>query len=119
MKIGIIGSRTFNDYTLLVEVMNDYLNKGNELDCELVISGGARGADSMGEQWAKENNLPTLIFKPDWDKYGKAAGFIRNKDIVKNSDFVVAFWNGISKGTKSSIDLCVKNGIPVRIVDYL
>ena len=118
MKIGIIGSRTFNDYELLKEVMNDYLNRDNELNCELVVSGGARGADYLGERWAKENDIPTLIFKPEWDKYGKSAGFRRNQDIVKNSDFVVAFWDGVSKGSKSSIDLCVKLGIPVRIINY-
>jgi len=118
MKIGIIGSRTFNDYELLKEVMSDYLNRDNELNCNLVVSGGAKGADSLGEQWAKENNIPTVIFKPDWDKYGKSAGFIRNQDIVKNSDMIVVFWDKISKGTKSSIDLCVKSGKIVKIVDF-
>jgi hypothetical protein len=118
MKIGIIGSRTFNNYELLKEVMGDYLNRDNELNCELVVSGGANGADSLGERWARENNIQTLIFKPDWKKYGKSAGFIRNEDIIKNSDFVVAFWDEISKGTKSSIDLAIKHDIPVRIVTF-
>jgi len=118
MKVGIIGSRGFNNYELVKEVMGDYLNRDNELNCELVVSGGAKGADTLGEQWAKENNIPTLIFKPEWDKYGKSAGFRRNQDIVKNCDMVVAFWDGVSKGSKSSIDLCVKLGILVRIVDY-
>jgi len=118
MKIGIIGSRTFNNYELLKEVMGDYLNRDNELNCELVVSGGANGADSLGERWARENNIQTLIFKPDWKKYGKSAGFIRNEDIIKNSDFVVAFWDEISKGTKSSIDLTIKHDIPIRIVTF-
>ena len=118
MKIGIIGSRTFNDYELLKEVMSDYLNRDNELNCDLVVSGGARGADYLGERWAKENNIPTLIFKPDWDKYGKSAGFIRNEDIVKNSDFVVVFWDGVSKGSKNSMCLCIKHDIPFRIIDF-
>jgi hypothetical protein len=118
MKIGIIGSRTFNDYELLKEVMSDYLNRDNELNCELVVSGGAKGADKLGERWAKENNIKTLIFYPEWDKYGKSAGFRRNQDIIKNSDMVVAFWDKTSKGTKSSIDLCVKSGKIVKIVDF-
>jgi hypothetical protein len=118
MKIGIIGSRTFNNYELLKEVMGDYLNRDNGLNCELVVSGGANGADSLGERWARENNIQTLIFKPDWKKYGKSAGFIRNEDIIKNSDFVVAFWDEISKGTKSSINLAIKHDIPVRIVTF-
>ena len=118
MKIGIVGSRTFENYELLAEVMSDYLNRDNELDCELVVSGGANGADKLGERWAKENGIPTLIFKPDWNKYGKRAGFIRNEDIIKNSDFVVVFWDGVSKGSKSSIDLSIKHDIPVRIVNF-
>lgn len=118
MRIGIIGSRIFNHYELLKEVMSDYLNRDNELNCELVVSGGANGADKLGERWAKENGIQTLIFKPDWNKYGKRAGFIRNEDIIKNSDFVVAFWDEISKGTKSSIDLAIKHDIPVRIVNF-
>lgn len=118
MKIGIVGSRRFTDNNLLKEVMQDYLNRDNELNCELIVSGGANGADSLGEKWAKENNIPTLIFKPDWNKYGKSAGFRRNEDIVKNSDFIVAFWDEVSKGTKHSIDLAIKHDIPVRIVTF-
>ena len=113
MKIGIIGSRGFNNYTLVEEVMSEYLDKA-----QFVVSGGAKGADTLGERWGRENNKETLIFKPEWDKYGKRAGFIRNQDIVKNSDMVIAFWDGSSKGTKSSIDLCTKFGIPVKIVYY-
>jgi hypothetical protein len=118
MKIGIVGSRTFNDYELLKEVMIDYLNRDNELNCELVVSGGARGADYLGERWANENDIPTLIFKPEWDKYGKSAGFRRNQDIVKNSDFVVVFWDGVSKGGDSSIKLAMKYDVPIRIIPF-
>lgn len=69
------------------------------------MSGGAKGADSLAERFAKENNIETMIFPADWDKYGKNAGYIRNKDIISNSDIVIAFWDGKSKGTKISIDL--------------
>lgn len=113
MKIGIIGSREFDNYTQVKDVMNEYVDK-----VEVIVSGGAKGADMLGEMWAKENNKETLIFLPEWDKYGKRAGFIRNQDIVKNSNLVIAFWNGVSKGTKSSIDLCAKFGIPVKIIYY-
>lgn len=113
MKIGIVGSRNFNQYSLVKEVMDDYI-----AEVDTVVSGGAKGADTLGELWAKENDIATLIFKPDWNKFGKRAGFIRNQDIVKNSDLVVAFWDGQSKGTKSSIDLCVKFGIPVKVIYY-
>jgi hypothetical protein len=96
MKVAVIGSRTFNDYELVKETLT-------KLDITLLISGGAKGADSLGERYANENNITTLIFKPDWERHGRGAGMIRNTDIVKNSDIVVAFWDGSSKGTLDSI----------------
>ena len=113
MKVGIIGSRGFNNYELVDEVMNEHIDK-----VEVIVSGGAKGADTIGELWAKQNNKNLLIFKPEWGKFGKRAGFIRNQDIVKNSDLVLAFWDGQSKGTKNSIDLCEKFGIPVKVIYY-
>ena len=112
MKVGIVGSRGFTDYQMVCDEMSLIDN------VDVIVSGGARGADSLGEKWAKENNKETLIFKPDWNKFGKRAGFIRNEDIIKNSDYVIAFWDGMSKGTKSSIDLCKKFGIKLKIVKY-
>lgn len=112
MKVGIVGSRGFMNYQMVCDEMS-LID-----DVEVVVSGGARGADFLGEKWAKDNNKEILIFKPDWNKYGKRAGFIRNEDIVKNSDYVIAFWDGESKGTKSSIDLCKKFGIKLKIVYY-
>ena len=113
MKVGIIGSRGFNNYELVDEVMNEHID-----EVEVIVSGGAKGADTIGEFWAKQNNKNLLIFKPEWGKFGKRAGFIRNQDIVKNSDLVLAFWDGQSKGTKNSIDLCEKFGIPVKVIYY-
>ena len=69
----------------------------------LIVSGGAKGADSLGEQYAAENNIPTEIYLPDWDKHGRAAGFIRNTDIIKACDVVMAFWDGESRGTRDSM----------------
>ena len=112
MRIAVIGSRDFNDYDQLKMVLNEHDN------IELLVSGGAKGADSLGESWAKEKNVPTLIFKPEWDKYGRSAGFKRNQDIVNNSDLVIAFWDGQSRGTKSSIDLCKKLAVDVKIIKY-
>ena len=94
MRIGVIGSRFFDNYGL-VKIKLDYLHQDE--DITLVVSGGAQGADTFGERWADENSIEKLIFKPEWKKYGKKAGFIRNKDIVLNSDRIVAFWNGTSK----------------------
>jgi len=103
MKIAIIGSRDFSNYDLLTKTL-EHLKP----NITQVISGAARGADSLGEQWAKENQIDTLIFPANWGLYGKRAGFIRNEDIIKNCDCCIAFWDGKSKGTAHSISLCKK-----------
>lgn len=114
MKLAIIGSRSFNDYSKLQSELKDYASEVTQ-----VISGGAKGADQLGEKWAKEMSKPTTIFLPDWEKYGKSAGFIRNLDIVKNCDMLVAFWDGESKGTLHSIKEAKKLNKPFRIIKYL
>jgi hypothetical protein len=111
MKLAVIGSRDFNNYSLLTETLEQYKSK-----ITLVVSGAARGADSLGERWALENNIKTLIFPADWDKYGKRAGYIRNEDIIKNCDCVIAFWDGNSKGTSHSLSLAEKYNKPSKIV---
>ena len=98
-KIAVVGSRDFDDYEWMKTVLTDYLD-----EMDLLVSGGARGADSLGARFAKEHRVQTLIFKPDWETHGKAAGPIRNKQIVEACDVLIAFWDGKSKGTKNSID---------------
>jgi len=111
MILAIIGSRGFND----VELLNSILTPRVDL-IKKVVSGGANGADKLGEEWAKENKIETEIFYPDWKKYGKRAGFIRNEDIIKNSTHVIAFWDGESRGTNHSIELSKKLEKKLKIV---
>ena len=106
MKLAIIGSRTFNDYQLLKNEINDLVQK-EKFEITHIVSGGAKGADKLGELYAFEYKIPTEIYYPDWSK-GKGAGFERNHDIIKNSDIVICFWNGESKGTLHSINLTKK-----------
>lgn len=113
LKIGIIGSRSFNDYKLLKDTLDKYLDS-----IYIIVSGGAKGADSLGEKWAIENNVKTLIIKPEWEKYGKSAGFIRNSEIVKNSDIIIAFWDGLSRGTEDSINKAKKENKEVKIIYF-
>lgn len=105
MNISVVGSRTISDYCLIESTILETLELG---DIDLVVSGGAAGVDSLGELFAKKYDIKTKIFYPDWEKFGRAAGMIRNKDIIINSDVVFAFWDGKSKGTKSSIDIAKK-----------
>ena len=118
MKIAVVGSREFKDKELIQMVLEDIGNIWS------LVSGGARGVDFWAEEIIEDlnrkNSYPSeriqkIIFKPDWDKYGKSAGFIRNKLIINEADMVLAFWDGKSKGTKHSIDLAIKAGIPLNI----
>jgi hypothetical protein len=115
MKIAVIGSRTFNDYSLLKEKLDEI---SKSIQITEIISGGAKGADSLAEKYAREKGLLTHIIKPDWEKFGKSAGFRRNQDIINESDFCLAFWDGQSKGTLHSIELAKKKGIPVTIQQF-
>ena len=110
-KVAIVGSRGFNDYELLSERLKNHAGNISE-----IISGGAKGADSLAEMFADEYGIKKTIFKAEWDKFGRSAGIIRNKDIVKNCDVLIAFWDGKSKGTKNSIDLAISQNKKVTIL---
>lgn len=110
-NIAVVGSRSFDDYELLA-------NKLRQCLPFVLVSGAASGADNLSEKFADEHNLRKIIFPAEWDKYGKRAGFIRNKMIVENADLVIAFWDGVSKGTKNTINLAKKNDVPVYVVEY-
>lgn len=111
MNVAIIGSRDFNDYQLLKQYVD---NSG--LKITAIYSGGARGADSLARQYAKEKNYKLVEFIPDWDGLGKKAGFIRNWKTIENADWVFAFWDKKSKGTKHSIDISRKLKKPLEII---
>ena len=111
MKVGIVGSREFKNYELFSDIMKQYLS-----DISWVVSGGAPGADSLAEKWAKENKKMLTIYPADWLNLGKRAGYVRNTDIVKNSDMIIAFWDGNSKGTKHTIGLAQKMGKECKII---
>ena len=115
MNLAIVGSRTFNDYELLKKETDIFI-KENSTIITCVVSGGAKGADSLGERYAREYNIPTKIFYPNWDLYGKKAGYLRNIDIVKNADLVIAFWDGVSTGTKSSIKLAKEQNKILKVI---
>jgi len=109
MKYAVIGSRSFRDYNRIKTVLESF----DAID--VIVSGGASGADILSERFAEEKNIPTEIYLPDWDRYGRSAGIIRNKSIIDACDIVIAFWDGRSKGTKNSIDLATKQGKVVKI----
>lgn len=113
MKIAIVGSRTFDDYNKLVNELTPLKEQITE-----VISGGAKGADTLAEKWAKDNNIKSTVYHADWDRWGKSAGFRRNIDIVNTSDLVVAFHDGISKGTAHTIKIARDLGKTVKVYGF-
>jgi len=115
MKLAIVGSRSFTDYDFFKHEIETFIFE-NKLEISTIISGGARGTDSMAEIYAKERKIPIEIFLPDWDLHGKKAGYLRNIKIVDASDYVVAFWNGISAGTKHSIDIAKQKEKKLKII---
>lgn len=116
----IAGSRTFNNYELLKTKMDILLsNKDNVL----IISGGAKGADTLAERYAKEKHYKILVIPAEWEKFGKSAGYIRNKAMHdKLATFenrgCVLFWDGKSRGTKQNIPLAEERNTPIRIIRF-
>lgn len=105
MILALIGSREYNNYEQFKTIISKTLDKWNVkiTDVSLVVSGGAKGADSLADLWATENKKVMKIFLPDWKKFGKAAGIIRNKDIIDECTHVIAFPSKKGKGTQNSI----------------
>jgi len=115
MKLAIVGSRNFTNWDRFREVVTQWtLDNGIP---DVIVSGGANGADTMAEDFAKSMNIPTEIFLPDWNRYGRGAGIIRNGDIVKTADAMIAFPLGESRGTWNSISRARAKGIPVQVIE--
>jgi hypothetical protein len=126
MKIIIAGGRDFNDYELLKSTMKNFLSSFMtvlEPDEIEIVSGHARGADSLGEKFSNEFGCKLKIFPADWNFFGKSAGIIRNKEMlayakIDDDSVLIAFWDGKSRGTKNMIDISKNAGLKVVVVNY-
>ena len=123
MKLIIAGSRSFRDYPLLKASLSKLFYKvmvHGEAPTE-VVSGTARGADRLGERWAKERNISVTRFPANWKDHGSAAGHIRNQDMASYADALIAFWDGASPGTRHMIDTASSrhyNLNPVTVIRF-
>ena len=115
-RLIIAGGRDFDNYPALRKKL-DYLLKSVYDDIQIVC-GKARGADQLGERYAKEKGYKIRYFPADWDGDGRSAGFIRNAKMVENADALVAFWDGKSKGTEHMIKTANEKKLDVRVVRY-
>ena len=107
MKLLIAGSRSIKDLDI-----SSYI----PTDTELIISGGANGVDTLAEEYADKNRISKLILRPRYDLYRRAAARKRNDEMVQRCDKVLIFWDGISKGTRHTIDYANKIGKPMEII---
>jgi hypothetical protein len=128
LRIIVAGSREFNNYQLLSDALMKYLEDIDFTDVVdnpnqvKFISGTARGADVLGEQFAYTWGYEVKRFPADWDGLGKRAGYARNSEMAKyaseKTGVLFAFWDGKSKGTKHMIDLANRYGLEVHVVNY-
>ena len=107
MKIAVVGSRNLTNL-----VLDRYIPK----DVEEIVSGGAVGVDFCAAEYAKKKGLKLTVFLPQYERYGRAAPIVRNKQIVDYADQMIVFWNGSSKGTLSVIKYAQKTGKPCQII---
>lgn len=129
LRVIIAGGRDFEDFVKLSAACIDILTQINsqiyvDYDKIRIVSGGARGADTLGEQFAKLYHYELTRFLAEWDRLGKGAGYIRNTEMAKfaseqgNRGVLIAFWDGRSRGTKHMIDTARNYGLEVHIVKY-
>ena len=111
MRIAIIGSKKFRDYNLLKSVLNE------ESDITMIISGAAKGTDTLAKKYAFENNIKFIEFPPDFKKNGAGAKHIRDRLIVEHCDKIIAFWDKNCEGTKYTIDYGKKLLKPIRLIN--
>ena len=113
MKVAIVGTRTYPD----LEQVREYVRKLSPED--IIVSGGAKGVDETAEDEARKLGMEVISVPPEWDKYGRRAGLVRNDMIVAIADCVVAFWDGVSRGTNYTIDSAKKQNMIVQVFNVV
>lgn len=113
LRIAIIGSRSWTDEGAIYRYIGELRFCGVSVE---VVSGGARGVDSIVENACHLERIPIKVFPANWTKYKKSAGFIRNSEIVSYADFCVAFWDGKSRGSADTIWKFQQKGKPTTII---
>jgi hypothetical protein len=117
MRLLIAGSRDlFPNMEEITKAFHEMFPGGRLYKDDEVISGTAIGVDRQGERWAVGYGIEPTRFPADWDRYGRKAGYIRNRVMADYCTHAIIFWNGKSSGTKSMIDLMIKSGKPYTVI---
>ncbi len=114
-RVVIAGCRDYNNYDeakVYIDFCLSNIRKENKI---IIVSGGACGADAIGERYAEENGFEVEKHPADWQRYGRSAGPKRNREMAKISDYVICFWDGKSKGTKSMIGYAKEFSKPIKV----
>jgi len=115
-KCIIAGGRDYNDYGQLKwQCAHVLQNKHPNIE---IVSGTARGADKLGERFAEENGYRIKRFPANWDKFGRGAGHIRNKEMAQYAGALILLWDGVSKGSEGMLRLAEKYELLIRVVRY-
>lgn len=118
MKVIIAGSREgFTPEDVFEGVACIHRYSGIQID--EIVSGGAIGIDTFGEELAKTYSIPIKMFPANWTVHGKSAGFLRNEEMAKYANCLIAFWDGQSKGTKHMIEMALKYGLKLFVFTQL
>jgi hypothetical protein len=118
-RVLICGGVSFSDEELFNKTLDEMIDKENTV----LVSGHAKGADTLAEKYAEKHGIEIKVFPPEWSKYQKAAGPIRNRQMLgyiseADEKLVIAFWNGQSRGTKHTVETAEKMGIETQIIYY-
>ena len=119
-KIIIAGGRDFDFYSLLRVSTLEFISEITDINKDTIeiVSGTAKGADTLGLRFAIEFNHLIKKFPADWNKHGKSAGYKRNKQMANYADACIVFWDGKSKGTSHMIDLAREYALILKVINY-
>jgi len=118
-KFMVCGSRTITDEKRVFGEIEKCWSENLGSEPVVLVEGEARGVDSIAKAWAISKNFQLEPHKPDWKKFGRGAGIVRNKEMVEASDFVLILWDGASKGTLSDIQFCEKLEKQNKVVMFI
>lgn len=115
MRVIIAGGRDYKDYSTLKSRCEEILEGQKQVT---ILSGGQRGADTLGEIYGETKGYKVIKYEADWKRHGKAAGPIRNREMAAQADLLIAFFNGQSPGTQSMINEARRKNLKIRIIKY-
>ena len=112
-RVIVAGSRKWVNHEIVEAYLKVYLEQFAEVT---IITGMAMGPDRFAYEYALKNDVPYEEYPADWDTHGKSAGYIRNSSMGLVGTHLIAFWDGVSKGTKNMIDIATKRGMDVTVI---